>query len=93
MHQNHVLVACVRYRSNIIYQNLPPEDYWPGVQHVYTASQPTSMGFFAGAVCLYISEPTLRVLFARVVACFPIYPKVTPGDCRPRMQPVYILKE
>ena len=72
------LPLCVRYGSNIRHQNLPPEDCWPGVKHVYMVSQPNSRGLFARVQLVYmVSEPTSRELFARAAACFPTYLKVT----------------
>ena len=60
------------------------------MKHVYTVSQPNSRRLFAGAqaVCT-VSEHTSRGLFAMAAVCFPTYPKMTPGDCGPQMQPVY----
>ena len=72
------------------YQNLPPQDCWPGVQHVYTFSQLTSRGLFARTQLVdTVSDSTCRSLFVKAAACFPTYLKVTHGDCWPRMQPVH----
>ena len=83
-------LLCLRIGSNIRYQNLPSDDCWPGVKHVYTVSQSTSRALIARGQPVYtVSKPTSRGLFGRAAACFPTYLKVTPGDCWPRSQPVY----
>ena len=95
MDQNHAFAPlCQIYvfliSSNIRYKNLPPEDCWQGVKHVYTVSQSTPSGLFAEAQPVYmVSTPTSSSLFAKAAACFLTYQKVTPGDCRPGMQCVY----
>ena len=67
------------------YKNLPLEDCWPGVNTVSNLPPGESL---PGRNLIMVSEPTSRLLYARAAACFSIYLKVTPGDCRSRMQPV-----
>ena len=74
--------------------NLPPADYWAGVQPVHAVSEPTSHEMLGrDAACLCHVQTNLPGTVEQGCSLFIWWLNLSPWDCWAGVQPVYALSE